>query len=133
MIVLLLITAAAAAVALAYYVRTRSRPASRAGSGTPTPPRRRPIGEPGRTARFACVEIKVTADSCAAARAMVGDSILAADAPALPLQGCDRQCQCAFIKRPDRRQDVRRWSDEGIAATLYAADERRRRGDRRSP
>jgi hypothetical protein len=62
---------------------------------------------------------------------MVGESLLAADAPALPLWGCDRQCHCAFIKRPDRRQEGRRWSDEGIAAMLYAAKERRHRRDRR--
>jgi hypothetical protein len=130
-IALLFIATAAAGVALAYYVKARRRPASGMGSSATPPTRQRAAGEPGRTARFASVEIKVSADPCAAARAMVGDSILAANAPALPLKGCDRQCRCAFIKRSDRRQEGRRWSDAGIAATLYAAKERRHRGDRR--
>jgi len=130
-IVLLLIAAAVAGVALAFYARTRSSAQGRTGPSASTQSRQRPMGEPARTARFASVEIKVSASSCAAARAMVGDSILAADAPTLPLKGCDRQCHCAFIKRPDRRQEGRRWSDAGIAATLYAAKERRHRGDRR--
>lgn len=125
----ILIAAGAAASAIALYVRLQSR----RGRGTPPPPARRQrlVGEPARTAKFACVEIKPGPDACAGAQGLVGQALLATEAPALPLKECDRPCRCAFIKRPDRRQGTRRWSDEGIAATLYAAAERRIRGDRR--
>lgn len=121
-----ILVAAAAAVALLANARARNRGSSAASGG-----RRRPIGERARTAKFAAVEIKFAGDSCEAAKALAGEPILAAEAPALPLKGCDRQCRCAFIKRPDRREETRRWSDEGVAATVFAAKERRKRGERR--
>ena len=123
----ILIAAAVVAAGYALYARLGRR----SGDERKAQPRDRRIGEPGRTARFAAVEIKTAADSCAAAKALVGKVLLASKAPALPLKGCDRQCRCAFIKRSDRRQERRRWSDDGIAPMLYGARERRTRRDRR--
>lgn len=130
-IALLIAAALAACGAWFLYSRSRARSAGRGEPSSDDGARKRRAAALGRTSRFAAVEIKVAADSCDAAQALVGKAMLAPDAPALPLEGCDRHCRCAFTKRADRRQEGRRWSDEGIAAMLYDANERRKSGDRR--
>ena len=107
-------------------VSSRGAPAPRA----PAPPDATPGG--ADTGAFAGVEIHVSANACRPARALTGGIFLAAEAPALPLDGCTQaRCRCSFQKLVDRRQESRRWSDEGLAATLYSAEERRDRDDRR--
>jgi len=120
----------AAAVAVACYA-ARARMRGRAGRRPKAPSQQRGVDETVRTARFSAVEIRTALDSCAAAQALVGEVLLASQAPVLPLKGCDRPCRCAFTKLADRRQETRRWSGEGIAALFYSARERRSRGDRR--
>ena len=84
------------------------------------------------TGVFAGVEIHVAANACRPARALSGGIFLAAEAPPLPLEGCTQaRCSCSFQKLTDRRQDRRRWCDEGLAATVYSASERRKHDDRR--
>lgn len=88
----------------------------------------------GATARtFAGVEIRVGASACSAARALAGQAFLAHEAPSLPLDDCNEaRCRCAFEKHDDRRQETRRWTDDGLATTIFSAAERRARADRRA-
>lgn len=89
-----------------------------------TPPR------PARTPRrqeFAAVELVPGSNGCAPARELSLHPMLAADAPALPLEGCEVQCRCRFRKHQgDRRQIHRRRGDDGLAETfIYAGGENR--------
>jgi hypothetical protein len=84
------------------------------------------------TTAFACVEIRVPQSGCSAAKAIAQQSFLASEAPALPLEACTAsRCRCSFHKSSDRRQDRRRWKDEGVEVTLFNAPEKRQSGDRR--
>jgi hypothetical protein len=100
--------------------------------------RREPEREPPRSKRtasaprFAGVEVRIGATACEAARAMVGRRFLVGEAPKLPLAGCtEARCRCSFEKLSDRRSETRRWSDEGVSATVFSATERRHVADRR--
>lgn len=82
---------------------------------------------------FQSVEIRAGSRACSAARRREGQRFLAADAPSLPLAGCTAErCTCSYKKLEDRREETRRWSDEGLGVTIFNAEERRSRGDRRS-
>lgn len=93
---------------------------------------------PTRTTKAAgsppsAIEIRCGKQACARARAMVGKKLLARDVPALPLTGCSMQnCQCAYRKIGDRRQERRRSIDDGIEPLIYDGAELRKRGERRA-
>ena len=81
---------------------------------------------------FAAVEIRVGAAACDAARILAGERFLANEAPSLPLSGCtEPRCRCAFAKLSDRREESRRWADDGLAASVFSASERREHSERR--
>ena len=84
--------------------------------------------------RYHCVELRIPYDACDAAMHLHGKRYLSAEAPVLPLPGCDqRVCQCRFKHHDDRRRDERRdpFSTSGIH-TLYSEQKNRRLGgDRR--
>ncbi len=53
---------------------------------------------------FAAVSICCESGACPTARAMLGQRVLASDAPALPLEKCSkRRCNCHYIGYRDRR------------------------------
>jgi hypothetical protein len=117
----------AAAFALAiggfFWLRTRQRPS--VGTARPEPP---------AAAQFAGVELYCRAEACAAAKALRGQRVLATDASALPLPGCDAaRCECRYRKRTDRREDSRRSEDVGLTPLVFAASDRRDGVDRRQP
>lgn len=121
-----MVAMAGAGGAALYYVKWRGTAEDRTRSSEP---RRTTVRS--KAARYASVEIELSRDSCDRARALAGKPLLSRDAPSLPLDGCTAHCRCSFIKRSDRRQDKRRWADEGVAPMVYVADERRNSSDRR--
>ena len=87
-------------------------------------------------ARFHAVSIKPGAYACSAANNIAGQRFLAAEAPNLPLPGCDAaECECHFTHHNDRRTGKDRrspFAPGGIAtATGTFAGERRKGEDRR--
>jgi hypothetical protein len=71
--------------------------------------------------------------ACRTARTLVNRRFLAAEAPPLPLPGCDSaNCICRYQHHEDRRSDLRRAADEHRAEHPYAGAERRQRRGRRS-
>jgi hypothetical protein len=120
---IVLVAALAAGIVLTVAYRRRRPATARIDAATP---RRRPAG------RFQSVEIHVGARACADAQGLAGERFLAADAPSLPLAGCTAaRCRCTYKKLSDRREEGRRWSDEGLGVMIFNAEERRSRGDRR--
>jgi type II secretory pathway pseudopilin PulG len=88
--------------------------------------------ETGRQHRFAGVQIRLGSAACAAARSLADQHFLADKAPTLPLPACtEARCRCSFQRLSDRRTDTRRWADEGVAPTIFSAEERRESSDRR--
>ena len=77
-------------------------------------------------------------DSCKAADLLRGERYLPADAPALPLPGCDKsKCECVIRPSQDRRlpgarrgEDVAIYADENDVI-VNVRTENRERGDRR--
>jgi hypothetical protein len=87
-------------------------------------------------ARFHAVSIKPGPYACSAANDIAGQRFLAAEAPNLPLPGCDAaECECHFTHHNDRRTGKDRrspFTSGGIAAaTGTFAGERRKGEDRR--
>lgn len=108
-----------AAVLVAALFRQRSSSSRTA----PTPQRQ----------EFGAVELIAGTGSCAAAKRLAGDRILAAEAPMLPLDGCTTRCRCSYRRYTDRRDMNRRRSDDGLSDIyIYAGRENRSREDRRS-
>jgi hypothetical protein len=71
-------------------------------------------------------------DSCAGAQALAGSRILAADAPVLPVDGCDVRCTCAYRRYADRRSENRRRADDGLYDDFIYAGQEKRQRDRRA-
>lgn len=84
---------------------------------------------------YPAVSVVSTGDCCAAAKALGGRRILAADAPRLPLADCTRPeaCRCRFAKFADRRDDdqARRHEGSSMRSVLYSGQQRRRSPGRR--
>ncbi len=70
---------------------------------------------------------------CAAVAMIEKKTFLSADAPRLPLEGCDSKptCQCVYKHHEDRRMGPRRAFELGRPTRAFAPD-RRVRGDRRA-
>lgn len=68
---------------------------------------------------FHCVEPHHHAHCCDAVKALHGKRFLSAEAPSLPVQGCNQaHCHCDYIHHSDRRIEVRR-NDVGIQHDMY--------------
>lgn len=68
---------------------------------------------------FHCVETHHHAHCCEAVKELHGKRFLSAEAPTLPITGCDKaQCHCDYIHHDDRRVEVRR-NDVGIQHDMY--------------
>jgi hypothetical protein len=68
---------------------------------------------------FHCVETHHHAQCCEAVKALHGKRFLSAEAPQLPIQGCDQaHCHCDYIHHEDRRVEIRR-NDLGIQHDMY--------------
>lgn len=82
---------------------------------------------------FQAVSIYSRSDCCEAAQRITGRKFLAAHAPQLPLGGCSQpdQCRCRYKHMPDRREEMRRDTDNGLPARQMLNNERRNRRDRR--
>ena len=86
--------------------------------------------------RYHAVSIKPGAYACSAANDIAGQRFLAAEAPSLPLPGCNAaECECHFTHHNDRRTGKDRrspFTSGGVAAaTGTFAGERRKGEDRR--
>ena len=85
-------------------------------------------------AGYEAVSISISVAPCNAARAMRGQTFLVDEAPTLPLEKCDRACNCKFKSHSDRRvSSDRRYPDEDyVKVAAHAAHTERRAGrDRR--
>jgi hypothetical protein len=120
--ILALIGALVIATGAAYFLLVRRRPPQ-----DPAPRKARPAG-----GRFGAVEIRIRSRACRAARALEGQRLLSKEAPALPLPGCTAaQCSCKFTKWSDRRSEGRRLEHGGLSASIFLANNRRTKRDRR--
>jgi hypothetical protein len=77
----------------------------------PRKPPSKPLTDPS-TSQWRAVCIVPAEQSCVLARSMTQRRWLYAEAPRLPLPGCDaRLCDCRYKHLPDRRTDERRRID----------------------
>ena len=104
-----------------------------ADSASPLPPNFPP---PDATA-YKAVRLQICTRPCAAALELRGRSLLASEAPQLPLGGCNHACGCTYQSLDDRRVGRdRRTPDQlylkvmghAAAAESRAGRDRRRRG-----
>jgi len=84
---------------------------------------------------FHCISIHHNSVACDAVKALDGKRILSAEAPELPLPGCDVvKCQCKFHHHEERRDGERRGAYnkavEEITSTTMQLHPRQK-GDRR--
>lgn len=97
--------------------------------------RRRQLARRQRPAinKYRAVTINHSLMSCKAVSAFDGKRFLAADAPSLPVRGCDAwPCRCRYVHLSDRRTEERRslyGSKRNLVPHSVAVD--RRRSDRR--
>jgi len=120
--ILALIGALVIATGAAYVLLFRRR-----ASQDPAPRKARPAG-----GRFGAVEIRIRSGACRAARTLEGQRLLSTEAPALPLPECTAvQCSCKFTKWSDRRSEGRRLEHGGLSASIFLANNRRTRRERR--
>ena len=107
----------------AYWLVSRDRVATTDRA----PPKAKPAG-----GRFGAVEIRVRTGACRAARELEGQRFLSKEAPALPLPACTvAQCSCKFTKWSDRRSEHRRLEHGGLSASIFLANNRRTKRERR--
>jgi hypothetical protein len=117
------IAAIAVAAGAAYWLWPR-RPAP---SPDRAPPQTKPAG-----GRYGAVEIRVRGGACQVARSLEGRRFLSKEAPALPLSACTAaQCSCKFAKWSDRRSEHRRLEHGGLSASIFLANNRRTKRERR--
>lgn len=99
---------------------------------TPLPPAPAPASHHSATGSFRAVVIRPGRGCCDAVRALAGRPTLVAEAPALPVAGCDRaQCSCSFQRLGDRRGgDERRFSLAGFGGFGAGSTRREQRAGR---
>lgn len=69
--------------------------------------------------RFHCVEAHHPPQCCNAVKDIEGKRFLSAEAPILPVKGCDNpHCHCDYVHHDDRRSENRR-TDLGIQHDMY--------------
>ena len=103
----------------------RARPRAEAAD------KRRANAPPAERENYDAVEIRMHVSACKRARALAGKRFLVAEAPRLPLEGCNVRCKCSYKSHPDRRQEPRRSADVGMSSRFYVGPERRSGLDRR--
>jgi len=115
------------------------RPGSRTSGPNRAQDQARPSGGLKRALalKFHGVSLQPGLEACAAVQGLAGQRFLPAEAPTLPLAGCDQQkCQCAYTHHSDRREPVDRrsgWANfGGFAPTLPEANRRSKDRNRRS-
>ena len=82
--------------------------------------------------RFHAVSIILPPNACEAARALIDQRFLAAEAPIFPVEGCDEtSCSCGYRHFGDRRDGPRRALDMGIEEEVHTGGARRVTLDRR--
>lgn len=123
-----------------------SLPTARAPARTRTAPAAAPQVQPaGRgpgslkhklARRFHGISLKPGRQACPAIQGLTGQRYLSAEAPALPLPGCDQQkCQCVYSHHGDRRDPEERrtgWGTfGGFTLTLSEGNRRGKGRDRR--
>lgn len=83
---------------------------------------------------YKAVSLQISNSPCAAALKVRGQSVLENEAPGLPLNGCDRVCNCKYKSHDDRRIRPDRRSQEQVYVKViaHAASSENRAGrDRR--
>lgn len=69
--------------------------------------------------QFHCVETHPHGKCCNAVKSLHGTRFLSAEAPNLPVTGCDQaHCHCDYIHHDDRRVEIRR-TELGIQHDMY--------------
>lgn len=82
--------------------------------------------------RYHAVSIILPPNACEAARALIDQRFLAAEAPIFPVEGCDEtSCSCGYRHFGDRRDGPRRALDRGIDEPRHTGGARRVSSDRR--
>ena len=118
-----------------FYFRVKKRPRGRAAN-RPVMRRRSPPEAPGTSNPYHAVSIVPCLDACQAVRRIQGERFLSAEAPSLPVAGCDQpNCQCHYLHHDDRRTGLdRRNTFAKFSGFMHrsGAKERRRENDRRS-
>jgi hypothetical protein len=89
------------------------------------------LERPQKVPRYNAVEVKPRKNACCeAVRSIAGQRFLPEEAPLVPLPDCDEpNCDCTYRRFDDRRHDIRRAGDLGIAVfsnILQAKQDRRR-------
>ncbi len=77
--------------------------------------------------KFHAVTVRQTAAACGAAKTIAEQRFLSAEAPMLPLGGCNtpRSCRCRYQHFSDRREGPRRDSDVGLPGMMWFVEDRR--------
>lgn len=90
------------------------------------------------SADYRAVSVQCKSDACDAAKALGSKRFLLAEAPSLPLPGCNcAHCQCSYAHHADRRSDTDdRRGVHGLQTELYTRtakeDRRKKRRGRRA-
>jgi hypothetical protein len=110
----------------------RARLAVTRVTGAETAPAKVPAAPAVKPRRsFHAVEIVAGDDCCELVRRYTGKRYLSAEAPAVPLNGCDAaECMCRYVHHADRRKRQRRTSDLAVTVDEYGGSERRSGGKR---
>jgi hypothetical protein len=89
--------------------------------------------KPKPNAAWHAVHVASGEGACPAAIALGKRRFLSKQAPRLPLDACTSPgtCKCAYRHHEDRRDALRRWSDEGGSTRLLPKVERRAKRGRR--
>ncbi len=122
----LLVIAVAALIALAFWWRQRERRRQARASRAQEPA--------GVTENYRCVELRYPDDACDAVKRIGAQRFLPAEAPGIPVPGCDRgRCSCRYAHHEDRRDDDRRhpFAEKASQPPPSVGGERRSRKDRR--
>jgi hypothetical protein len=83
-------------------------------------------------ATYHCVEVRYQAGACDAVKQLGEKRFLSAEAPPLPVPGCDApKCSCRYVHHDDRRQEDRRHPLGSVPPSLVASERRSKATDRR--
>lgn len=118
--VLLMLVVVAVATLIWWRSRVRQLPAPNATEAAP--------------GKYRCVEVHGGKGACDAVKRFEMIRFLSAEAPRLPVVGCDApRCACTFAHYNDRRQDHRRHPYDRLGSVAAAVSgDRRLRPDRRN-